>query len=403
MPLTIALALESNLSLRGGVNVLVEALIGRLADEFRIVLVSADPAGTKPAAIHPRIAAHVHWDLNISRRSINAFVAELLSHKVALVHFHGGTFCFGMRFLSTTPMAALKKAGLRIVITNHGWIAFVAAYCGDQKPLWLKLALLPVAWLSRVLALHSVDCLLTASEFTLHNEQRYYWPAKQKMRLMYHSQNRDNSAPPPPHEQREKLIVTVGHLAECKGQLILVEAFARIAPRFADWKLQIIGPPVEAEYAELVARAIAKHRLSGQVELLGQRLDAESFMRKASVFVQPSMREGFPLALQEAMFLSAACIGTDCVGNVELIHHEDTGMLTPKGDVANMAGALTKMLSEPELRKRLGAAARAFVQQRGLTLEAMVGHHRSLYLELLAKKADAFTKPRPINSPGTSL
>jgi glycosyltransferase involved in cell wall biosynthesis len=116
-------------------------------------------------------------------------------------------------------------------------------------------------------------------------------------------------------------------------------------------------------------------------------MDALDHMRRAAIFVQPSFFEGLPLALQEAMLLGCACVGTDIPGNKELIVQGQNGLLVPKGDVAELAQALRRLMDDAELRDRFAARGRESLLQKGMTVQRMAQKHRQLYRELLASES----------------
>jgi glycosyltransferase involved in cell wall biosynthesis len=85
-------------------------------------------------------------------------------------------------------------------------------------------------------------------------------------------------------------------------------------------------------------------------------------INRSEVFVLPSLFEGHPKALIEAMACSAAVVGTDVEGIRDVIRHEETGLLCPP-TVEGIAAALKRLLADDTLRRRLGRAARARVEQ----------------------------------------
>src|SRR5260370_32391505 len=103
-------------------------------------------------------------------------------------------------------------------------------------------------------------------------------------RLRTAARDRENAA-------REKVVLNVGHIAWRKGQVVLAEAFAQVAPRHPEWKLSLVGK--EQEQAEGVQiRALASaHGLEDRIQLVGERQDAVDAMRRAAIYVQPSYHE----------------------------------------------------------------------------------------------------------------
>ena len=143
-------------------------------------------------------------------------------------------------------------------------------------------------------------------------------------------------------------VLFVGDLSQDKGVDVLLEAHAGIrdAP-----PLVLIGR----------LRSSALREAPPNVVVLGPRRHevALSALRRCSVAVVPSVcREAFGLAALEAMAMGRPVVAARSGGLPELIAHEETGLLTPPGDATALRVALERMLSDPALRERLGAAAR---------------------------------------------
>ena len=101
----------------------------------------------------------------------------------------------------------------------------------------------------------------------------------------------------------------------------------------------------------------------------------------------PSLAEGFPIALLEAMASARACIASD-VGDVsKVVVHEETGLLVAPGDSRQLASALSLLLPDAARRRDMGARARELVVER-FSSRAMARSYCSLYDEL-------FVEPRP--------
>jgi glycosyltransferase involved in cell wall biosynthesis len=165
------------------------------------------------------------------------------------------------------------------------------------------------------------------------------------------------------------VILGVGRLDEAKGFDRLVEAFARVAERFPQWRLVIIG---EGPKRAGLERTVAARGLSGRIELPGRAADPAAWYGRADVFALPSRYEGFPNALLEAMAAGLPAVAFDEPSAVrEVIRHGEDGLLVPDGDVASFAESLALLMSQPERRTRMGEAAREVVTR--FSLDAFYG------------------------------
>jgi glycosyltransferase involved in cell wall biosynthesis len=123
-------------------------------------------------------------------------------------------------------------------------------------------------------------------------------------------------------------------------------------------------------------------RVRGEgVRALGFREDTARLLAASDLFVLPSAREGLSLALLEAMGHGLPCVVSDDPGNREAVG--DAGVVHPVGDAPALAEALAALAADPDKRARLGAAARARVQER-FTLERFLGDMRGVLDDVLS-------------------
>jgi len=145
--------------------------------------------------------------------------------------------------------------------------------------------------------------------------------------------------------------LSMGQLEPRKEPLLAVEAAAAVARQGVPFVLLVAGD----------GPLIDQVRGEG-VRALGFREDTELLLAAADIFILPSSREGLALALLEAMGHGLACVVSDVPGNREAVG--DAGLVHPVGDVDALAAALARLASDPIERERLGAAARARVEER---------------------------------------
>jgi glycosyltransferase involved in cell wall biosynthesis len=380
----IALCLEYPLALRGGVSVLVENLLGGLGEQYEMVLVSPDTAGElEKSPLSRFIAKHFEWNpAAVSRSTSRQLANRLAENKVDLAHFHfGGNFGWGNRFPGQCPVPYAAGLGIKTCSTVHLVVNALDGFCGPQKPLWFKLGMLPVAWTGKMRVLGSLKSEIAVSQHDCGKLRRWYWPLRGRFRVIYHSRIRRDSRPAA--MAREPMILNVGHIARRKGQGLLAEAFAQIAPRHPDWKLWLVGHVAEADEENRIRETARRHGLEQRIVFAGQRDDAFSLMNRAGIYVQPSYAEALGLALQEAMFCGCPSIGTRIGGIPELIEDGKTGLLVEAGQPDLLARALESLIANPALRENYGRAAAASILERGMTLEQMLSNHVQLYESIL--------------------
>jgi glycosyltransferase involved in cell wall biosynthesis len=385
----IALCLEYPIGLRGGVSVLVETLLRELIRHgHEVVLVSPDdPAGLRQSELGSLIREHVHWDPSRRPSIANArkLARQLAEARVDLAHFHfGGIYGWCNRHPWHCPVFFLDRLGVPCVSTVHLVVSMLYGYCDSHKPVWFKVLRLPPAWWGKMQQLRHVRREIAVSQHDFQILRRWYRPLRNRFTQIYHSRLQIEAAPVPP-AKREPVILNVGHIAWRKGQAVLAEAFARIAPRHPGWTLQLAGTDADGVALEQILRITREQQLDGRILLLGERNDTVQLMNQAAVFVQPSFNEGLPLALQEALYNGCACVATRIPGNIELIEHEFNGLLVPPGSPEELSRALDRLLGEKGLRDRLAANGPASILKKEMTAAQMTRKHLELYATVLTE------------------
>ena len=215
--------------------------------------------------------------------------------------------------------------------------------------------------------------------------QRWYWPWRNRISRVYHSQLREEAERPLDLAARENIILSVGTVGPRKGQPILVRAFAQIADKHPDWRLLIAGRASSEADAKALREEIQRVNLGERVEWTGPISNEAivDWMYRASVFAMPSLQEGLGLSLQEALYRGCLAVGSRAGGIPELIDHESNGLLVAPGSDTALAGALDRVLSDPAYRLRLASEARPSVLRKGMTQEKMIDNYRSLYEAIL--------------------
>jgi glycosyltransferase involved in cell wall biosynthesis len=163
-------------------------------------------------------------------------------------------------------------------------------------------------------------------------------------------------APPgPAREKTGKTAIAIGRFVPDKGFNLLLDAFARIAARHPEWSLVIWGDgPLRAELEAQRARLGLEER----VQFPGRTADPFSELRAADLFAMSSRREGFPMALGEAMACGLPAVSFDCPsGPRQLIRPGLDGVLVPDGDVPALAEAMSALMVDDAERARLAERA----------------------------------------------
>lgn len=147
----------------------------------------------------------------------------------------------------------------------------------------------------------------------------------------------------------------VGRLVRDKGVFDLIQAFATLGALHAQWELWMVGPDEEGLQASLQTEG---ERLGARIRWFGSTPTPERFMAAADVFVLPSYREGFGSVVIEAAACGIPTIAYRIEGVVDAIVENHTGCFVAKGNVEELAQAMERLGSDPEMLSDLGNSAR---------------------------------------------
>jgi len=179
----------------------------------------------------------------------------------------------------------------------------------------------------------------------------------------------------------DRLLVAVGNLYAVKGHRYLIEAVGLLRDRQLQVHLAIAGRGELAGVLTAQARALG---VGDRVHLLGLRSDVPDLLAAADIFVLPSLSEGLPLVLLEAMFAGCPVVACD-VGDVRLaLAGGQAGVLVEPGNSGALAAAIVRLVGNPAVARELGAhAAQRAAAEYGIS--QMLARYAATYVELLGR------------------
>jgi glycosyltransferase involved in cell wall biosynthesis len=323
----------------GAERVLADLALGlQAAGAYNLVLLPADGEGWLARQLEGSGVAIEYFRLNgpFSPACARSLAAALRHHAIDIAHSHEFS-------LAVYGSWASWLAGVQHLITMHG-----SRYYADRlrRRLAMRAAVAASGRLvavSRQLA-DDLSRVLGAPRSTIEIVPNGVRPA-----IADRAALRAELGLPP----AAKLLVAVGNLYPVKGHRHLIDAMALLAPRYPALHVAICGRgDLEPELAAQ-ARDLG---IGDRVHLIGLRSDIANVLASADIFVHPSLSEGLPLALLEAMFAARPIVASD-VGEIGTVLANGAGVVVPPGSAPALALAIDRLLGSPSLARSIAQQA----------------------------------------------
>ncbi len=166
---------------------------------------------------------------------------------------------------------------------------------------------------------------------------------------------------------------------------MLIDALALLAPSRSNLRTVIVGDgPLRKALEE---RAIER-QVADRVIFAGLRRDVPAILAAADIFALPSIAEGMPIAILEAMAAGLPIVSTAIDGVPEVVLENEVGLLVNTREPADFAARLDALVVDRDRRRRLGAAGRERVETV-FSARRMAQNTARIYRDLLGARADA--------------
>ncbi len=372
-----------------GAGLQCRTLVTRLSDRVRFEILTTATDPQLPAEDRrDGVPVHrIHVDpkrlgskLGAAWRMARTFRA--LAPRIAIVHLHG----FSQKSVLLTVMAILSGKKIAIKLTSFG----------DDDPRTMMRRSRLAAWCYR-----RANMFFAVTPKFRESYDGAGLPGD-RFRVISNGVDLDRFRPPADGERsslRRELkipdgtpvVLFVGFFSVEKQPHVLFEAWHDMAARTkSPAVLVFIGATgatyheIDAALAPAIRRDAAAKGVTDRVVFVESTLEIERYYRAADIFVLPSLREGMPNALLEAMASGMACVTTRLEGITDrLIADGESGLLVPPGDRSALADALTTLATDSARRDRFGRAARRTIETQ-FSLDETARQYLDSYQALLA-------------------
>jgi glycosyltransferase involved in cell wall biosynthesis len=252
------------------------------------------------------------------------------------------------RAIHVEPIWFLRKLGL---FKNINLIYFAHGGSSDFRDFYM----------SRPLVKHRVKMMFDAFDkvICLFDDEDDYPKEIKREKLHFIA----NPLPFEPSDiefsQKENIVLSLGRVTKEKGIDTLIKAWQKVEQTNKDWKLQIVGDGKDKK--EFIA--LSKKLDLKNVGFIDGTTNVKSYYEKAKIFVIPSLFEGMPMTLLEAMACKCCVVSSKTAGGNKLVENNKTGLLFNIGGSEALAKNIIMLMNDENIQKELSLKAFEYVKQ----------------------------------------
>ena len=280
-------------------------------------------------------------------------VKQLLKDKkIELVHAHGTR-------ASSNVLWAAKSLGIPVIYTVHGW-----SFHPDQKPLVRNIRMLGEKYLTS-----RTDLNISVSASNQQSGKNFI-PSFQSI-VINNGIDQQKFNPNKQHKDIRKalnispdalLVLFIARFTSHKQPLALIKAFAKAQAINPNLHLLMVG---DGDQKNEAVQLINQLGLKDKITLESFRQDVPDVLAAADIFVLPSLWEGLPIGLLEAMAMGKTVIASNVDGTKEVVQHDENGWLVETNQlVSNLSDALLHLSNDDEKRKKFQVQALKTVKEK---------------------------------------
>lgn len=185
--------------------------------------------------------------------------------------------------------------------------------------------------------------------------------------------------------KQKKILGTISRLSPEKGILILLEAFSKLIKDMPDLRLIIVGgyPEEHKDYYLRVKNFIDKENLTDYICILGYRQDAVKLLKCFDFYISPSLSEGLPISMLEAIASEIPAVATDIAGNKDILCNSTFGVLTQPGSAECLYEGIVKIMQLTQFEQNILIKNASKRVKENFSIEEMAAKTAFLYKKSL--------------------
>ncbi|MDR4499805.1 MAG: glycosyltransferase family 4 protein [Candidatus Scalindua sp.] len=348
----------SSLSSGGAERVMSTMANYRAQNNWQITLITLDSTASDFYTLHPdvkRIALGLMDDSNNPWMAIRNNLTRLIKLRRAIKSSKPDIVISFVDRMNIMTLLATRGLGLKVIVSEH-----TDPSCHNCGSVWSWLRNITYPWAQAVTVLSPSVRQWMEERIGNGKVQVIHNP------ILKNNKEIDEKSWPNilGEHKRLRTIISMGRLSAEKGFDLLITAFAKVVHSNPEWLLVIFG--VGKDRDALIQLSI-KLGVEERVLLPGRVNNPMQLLPKAELFVMSSRYEGFGMALCEAMACGLPVISFDCPsGPREIIRDGIDGLLVPPEDVNALAAAMSQLMTDESLRKRLASRAPEVLERFGM-------------------------------------
>jgi glycosyltransferase involved in cell wall biosynthesis len=350
----------------GGAQIHVRDLVAGFKDRFNIHVAVGDQGFLTRGV--SRLGATVHQVTNLTQPinplkdilAVRELIMLMRRIRPQLVHTHSTK-------AGLVGRLAARSVGIPVVFTAHGW-AFSDGVPVHRKILGVLAERVATRWATQVITVSQYDRLL-AQRYKLKYDNNFHVIHNGIPSILGQTYNGETSI---------IQLVMVARFTNQKDHAIVLQALQGIEHNV---QICLVGDGPTRPRIERLAEQLG---ISDRVKFVGWRDDVHEILASANIYVLASNWEGLPICLLEAMRAGLPIVTSDVGGVREVIVDGETGFLVDRGDVAMLRDRLQRLLSDPELRNKMGKAGRKRYLEH-FTVERMLDQTLQVYENAIKK------------------
>ena len=185
----------------------------------------------------------------------------------------------------------------------------------------------------------------------------------------------------------KKLLGTISRISPEKGILNLMSAYSEVLSDIPSLRLLVVGgySKEHKDYYLSVKKFIAKENLTEHVRILGYRNDALKILKCMDFYISPSLSEGLPISMLEALASGIPTIATEIAGNKDIVRNSVFGILVEPGLPKNLSQGICKMIKLPQRERDILSRNASYQIKKNFSIEEMARKTALLYKKILHK------------------